>query len=122
MRARKGAARRQAKKRLFKEAKGNFQGRHNRLRVIKETILRGRAFGRRDRRSKKREFRSLWITRLSAACDARGLRYSEFIHLLVRASIGLNRKTLSELAIHNPEIFDKLVQELQPYREAVSAA
>ena len=74
-----------------------------------ETLLRSRAFAFRDRRARKRDFRRLWITRLSAACRERGLRYSEFIHGLAAAGIELNRKSLSELAIHEPAVFDEIV-------------
>ena len=110
MRVTIGAARRRKKKRLFKEAKGNFLGRGKLLRTVKETILRARAFAWRDRRVFKREMRRLWITRITAACRMRGMNYSEFIHLVSKANIGLNRKSLSELAIHNPEVFDEIFE------------
>ncbi len=113
MRVRKGSARLRAKKRLFKEARGNFGGRSKLLRTVKETVIRSRAYGYRDRRVKKREFRALWITRLTAACRQRGLRYSQFIHGLGLAGITLNRKTLSELAIHEPAIFDEIFAAVQ---------
>lgn len=110
MRVRKGSARLRAKKRLFKEAKGNVGGRSKLLRTVKETIIRSRQFAYRDRRVRKRDFRTLWITRLSAACRERGLSYSIFINGLTTAGIGLNRKTLSELAIHEPQVFDEIVE------------
>jgi large subunit ribosomal protein L20 len=110
MRVRAGKARHRSKKRLFKEAKGNFLGRRKLLRSMKETVLRARAFAFAHRRLKKREFRALWITRLSAACGPRGLNYSTFIRGLTLAGVELNRKTLSELAIHEPEIFDEIVE------------
>ena len=116
MRVTIGAARRRKKKRLFKEAKGNFGGRSKLLRTVKETILRARAFAFRDRRTKKREMRALWITRITAARRERGLSYSVFINGLSRADIGLNRKSLSELAIHNPQVFDELVALSQAAR------
>lgn len=109
MRVKYGKARRRSKKRLFKEAKGNFGGRSKLLRTVKETVVRSRAYGYRDRRVRKREFRSLWITRITAACRERGISYSRFINALTHAKIELNRKSLSELAIHNPEIFDEIV-------------
>ncbi|MBI1313014.1 50S ribosomal protein L20 [bacterium] len=108
MRVKYGKARLRSKKRLFREAKGNRGGRRNLLRTVKETILRSRAFAFRDRRVRKRDFRRLWITRLSAACRARGLSYSTFIYGLKQANLELNRKTLSELAIHNPAVFDEI--------------
>lgn len=109
MRVKYGKARRRKKKRLFKEAKGNVGGRSKLWRTVQETILRSRAYAYRDRRVRKRDFRSLWITRITAAARARGLRYSELMHGLRLAEIELNRKMLSELAIHNPEVFDELV-------------
>ncbi len=108
MRVTIGAARRRKKKRIFKEAKGNVGGRSKLLRTVKETVIRSRVFAYRDRRTRKREFRRLWITRISAACRMRGLSYSAFIHGLSEAGITLNRKMLSELAIHAPQIFDEL--------------
>ncbi len=110
MRARKGHARRRARKRLLKEVKGNFGARGKLVKMATETMLRARAFAFRDRKAKKRSFRSLWIVRVTAACRARGMRYSQFIHGLAEAKIALNRKSLSELAIHNPNIFDELVK------------
>ena len=109
MRVKYGKARRRSKKRLFKEAKGNFGGRSKLLRTVKETVVRSRAYAYRDRRVRKRMFRQLWITRITAACRERGISYSRFIHALDAANIELNRKTLSELAILNPEIFDEIV-------------
>jgi large subunit ribosomal protein L20 len=110
MRVRAGKARHRSKKRLFKEARGNFLGRRKLLRSMKETVLRARAFAFIHRRLKKREYRALWITRLTAACRVRGLSYSNFIHGLTLAKVELNRKTLSELAIHEPAIFDEIVE------------
>ncbi|HAA49708.1 MAG: 50S ribosomal protein L20 [Planctomycetota bacterium] len=108
-RVRKGSARRKAKKRLFREARGNRGGRGKLLRTVKETVVRSRAYAYRDRRTKKRVFRRLWITRLNAACRQRGVRYSEFIHQLQSAGIELDRKTLSEIAISDPQVFDEIV-------------
>ena len=110
MRARKGHARRTARKRLFKEVKGNFGSRGKLVKMASETLLRARAFAFRDRRAKKRSFRAMWIVRVTAACKARGIRYSQFIHGLTVANVALNRKSLSELAIHSPHVFDQLVE------------
>jgi large subunit ribosomal protein L20 len=109
MRARKGAARNQAKKRLFRAVEGFVGGRRRLLRSAKETLLRAGVFAFRDRRAKKRSFRKLFIIRLTAAAEMRGLRYSRLIHGLRLAQIGLDRKSLSELAIHDPEVFDAIV-------------
>src|SRR5215470_18408911 len=113
MRARKGAARNKAKKRVFRAAEGFVGGRRRLLRSAKETLLRAGMFAFRDRRAKKREFRRLFITRLGAAAEMRGLRYSRFIHGLRLAGIGLDRKSLSELAIHDPETFDAIVAQVR---------
>jgi len=113
MRTRKGAARNQAKKRLFKRAEGYVGGRRKLYRTAKETLIRAGVFAFRDRRARKRNFRKLWITRLNAACRERGLRYSEFIHGLAKAALGLNRKILSEMAIYDPEAFDAVFAEVQ---------
>jgi large subunit ribosomal protein L20 len=110
MRVKSGVARRRSKKRLFKEARGNRGGRSKLLRTVKETVVRARAFAYTGRRIKKRDYRSLWIIRISAACRERGMRYSTFIHGLEKSGIRLNRKMLSEIAIHHPEIFDELVE------------
>ena len=113
MRVRPKVASRRSRKRLFREAKGRRGGRSKLLRTMKETLLRSRAFAFRDRRARKREFRALWITRLTAACRERGLRYSTFIHGLDLAGIELNRKTLSELAIHHPAVFDEIIEAVR---------
>ena len=111
MRARKGAARNKAKKRLFQKVEGFVGGRRRLLRSAKETLLRAGMFAFRDRRAKKRDFRRLFITRLSAAAEMRGLRYSQLIHGLKLIKTGLDRKSLSELAIHDPETFDAIVSK-----------
>ncbi|REJ72792.1 MAG: 50S ribosomal protein L20 [Planctomycetota bacterium] len=108
MRVSTSKASRRSKKRWIKRAKGNFGRRKNIIRTVKETVVRSRAYAFRDRRVRKREFRRLWITRISAACAERGLRYSTFMHGLKLAGIDLNRKTLSELAIFEPAVFDEL--------------
>jgi large subunit ribosomal protein L20 len=113
MRARKGAAGTQAKKRLFKRAKGYVGGRRKLLRTVKETLLRAGKFAYRDRRVRKREFRRLWITRLSAACRERDLRYSQFIAGLELAKIELDRKSLSEIAVADPAAFDAVMAQVK---------
>jgi large subunit ribosomal protein L20 len=109
MRVTKGAAQRRSRNRLFKEARGNVGARSKLLRSVKETIVRSRAYAYRDRRTRKRDFRRLWITRISGAVMQYELRYSEFVHGLQLAGIELNRKSLSELAIHEPAVFEAIV-------------
>jgi large subunit ribosomal protein L20 len=113
MRTVKGAARNKAKRRLFKKVKGYRGGRGNMFRTAKETLVRAGVYAFRDRRVRKREFRKLWIIRINAACRERGLRYSEFIHGLGKAEIGLDRKSLSEMAIHDPAGFDSVVAKVK---------
>ena len=108
-RARSGAARHRAKKRLLRAAKG-YRGSHSKLlRPARLTVQRAQAMSYVGRKLKKRDFRSLWITRLSAACRERDLRYSQLIKALSDANISLDRKTLSELAISDPEAFDAVL-------------
>lgn len=113
MRTRKGAARRQANKRLLKRASGYVGGRSRLLRTAKETLSRAGAFAYRDRRVRKREFRRLWIIRISAACEQHGMRYSQFINGLKKAEIGLDRKQLSEMAINDPSGFQAVVEKVK---------
>ncbi len=125
MRAKSGPARNWRKKRLFKRAKGFVGGRRRLLKSAKETLLRAGMFAFRDRRAKKREFRKLWIIRVSAAAQMRGIRYSRFIHGLQLANIALDRKSLSEIAIHDPETFDAIAgrvrDEIEKADRAVAA-
>lgn len=109
MRTRKGAARNQAKRRLLGKVKGYCGGRRRLLRTAKETLIRAGVFARRDRRVRKRRFRELWIIRINAAVRERGLRYSEFINGLTKAQIGLDRKSLAEIAASDPAAFDVIV-------------
>jgi large subunit ribosomal protein L20 len=113
MRTIKGAARNKAKKRLFKKVKGYRGGRGSIFRTAKESLVRAGVYAFRDRRMRKREFRKLWIIRINAACRERGLRYSEFIHGLAKAELGLDRKSLAELAIHDPAGFDAVVEKVK---------
>jgi large subunit ribosomal protein L20 len=108
-RVRKGAARHQAKKRILKAVKG-YRGPRVRLyRQAKEATARAAVNARIDRKRRKRDFRGLWIIRLSAACRQRGIRYSRFINGCKKAEIQLNRKVLSEIAIADPKGFDAIV-------------
>lgn len=111
-----GAPRHQKKARLFKQARGFRGGRSKLWRTVRETLLRSWAFAYRDRRQKKRHFRRLWIIRINAAARMRGMTYSQFIAGLKQAEILLNRKQLSELAIHDPAAFDTLVEEARAAR------
>ena len=108
-RVRKGAARRQGKKRIFKAVKGHANAPGRTLRLAKEAATRAQVNARIGRKLRKRDFRGLWIIRLSAACRARDIRYSLFINGCKKANILLNRKMLSEIAIADPAGFDEIV-------------
>lgn len=110
-RATNGPATRQRRNRVLKRAKGFRQGRRNLFKQARVTGIRADAFAFAGRQQKKRHFRSLWITRLTAAVKAHGLRYSLFIHGVQKAGIKLNRKELSELAIHDPSMFETICRQ-----------
>jgi len=109
-RARKGAARRQSKVRVFKAAKGYQGARGKQWRRVQEAVTRAGVNAYRDRRLRKREFRRLWITRITAAARQRELRYSQLMAGLKAANITLNRKMLSEIAIADPAGFDAICE------------
>ena len=106
-----GAPRHKKKVRWFKQAKGYRGGRSKLWRTVRESVVRAWAYSYRDRRQKKRQFRRLWIVRINAATRMRGMTYSQFIAGMKGAGIDLNRKQLSELAIHDAAAFDALVDE-----------
>ena len=109
-RVRKGAARHQAKKRIFKAVKGHRGPASKQIRLAKEAFMRAAVNARIGRKRRKRDFRGLWIIRLSAACNSRDLRYSQFINGCKKANIQLNRKMLSEIAIADPAGFDAIAE------------
>ena len=110
-RATNGAASRQKKNRRLKEARGYRGGRSKLWRTASETLVRAHAYATADRRRKKRDFRSLWIVRISAAARLRGISYSQLMNGLNKAGIELSRKQLAALALHEPAAFDALVAE-----------
>ena len=112
-RATNSPATRHRRHRVLKRAKGFHQSRGNLYKQARVTGIRGDAFAFRDRRTKKRLFRSLWITRITAAVKEHGLRYSVFIHGVQKAGIKLNRKELSEIAIHDPATFAAICGQAQ---------
>ena len=109
-RARKGAARNKARRRILRSARGYWGTKSRHKQQAKVAITRAGAFAYRDRRQRRRLFRRLWITRITAACRMRGTRYSRFVNGLQTAGVALNRKMLSEIAIADPAAFDKLVE------------
>jgi large subunit ribosomal protein L20 len=108
VRARSGKTVTQGRKRLRRLTKGFVLSRHNLYRQALVTLIRGRVYSFRDRRINKRNFRRLWIVRINAACRMRGMRYSQLVAGLQRAQVILDRKTLADIAIHDPEAFTKI--------------
>jgi large subunit ribosomal protein L20 len=117
-RARNVAATRKRRKKVLKKAKGYFGNKSRLYRYAKDAVERAEKYAYRDRKKKKSEFRKLWIIRINAACRAEGLRYGQFINGLTKLGILLNRKVLSELAIHNPDAFKELVEKAKVALEA----
>lgn len=107
--------------RILKAAKGYYGARSKLLKSARDTLVRAGVYAYRDRRARKRDFRSLWITRITAACRARDISYSRFIAGLKQASIDLNRKMLSEIAIHDPAAFDALAEMARGAKAAHAA-
>lgn len=112
-RARTQVAGRRRHKKILKQAKGYWGGRSKRYRRAKETVMRALAFSYRDRKARKRDFRRLWIIRVRAAARLNGLSYSRFIGALAKASVGVNRKIMAELAVHHPDAFTALVKAVK---------
>src|SRR3954469_11916515 len=108
VRARSGKTMTQGRKRTRKLTKGFRQSRHNLYRQSLVTLIRARRYAFRDRRVRKREFRRLWIVRINAACRMRGMRYSQLIYGLAKASVEVNRHMLAEIAIHDPDTFTQI--------------
>jgi large subunit ribosomal protein L20 len=105
----KGApARKDRKKKILKEAKGYFGGRKKLYRTAKDAVEKGWEHAYRDRKKKKRNFRSLWITRINAAARQHDMSYSKFMNGLKQSGVELDRKALADLAVHSPEAFEAL--------------
>ena len=100
------------RKKVLKQTKGNFLSRRNVYTVAKNTLDKGLGYQYRDRKKKKGEFRSLWIQRINAGVRQYDMSYSEFIGKLLKKGITLNRKTLADLAMNNPEAFKAVVEKV----------
>jgi len=103
--------RRRRHKRILKEAKGYFGSRHRLFRVARETVERAWIYAYRDRKQRKRQFRSLWIARINAAAREHGVSYSQLMNGLAKAGIEVDRKNLADLAISDPQAFAELVTQ-----------
>ena len=112
MRVKRGSVRRQRHKKIKKLAKGYRGMRHSTFRKANEAVMKAGQHAYRDRRLKKRVFRALWITRLNAAVREKGVPYSHFIKALKDKKVELDRQTLSELAINEPQVFEKILKEM----------
>ena len=113
MKVKHAVASRKRKKKVLKSAKGYWGARSKIYRRAIETLRRAYSYAYRDRRTKKREFRSLWITRINAAATARGFSYGRFINALKKNEIILSRDILAQIASENPEVFDKIVETVK---------
>ena len=112
-RTKRGVTSRARHKKVFKAVKGQFGRRKNTIRVARQAMEKAMQYAYRDRRAKKREFRSLWIQRINAGVRAEGLTYSKFINGLSKSGIKLDRKILAEIAYDNPEAFKIIVKKAQ---------
>lgn len=105
-------ASRRRRKKILKAAKGYFGARKNVYTVAKNAVDKAMGYAYRDRRSKKRAFRRLWIARINAGARQNGISYSKLMHLLSTKGIDLNRKVLADLAMHHPETFAAVVKQV----------
>ena len=112
-RTKRGVTSRARHKKVFKAVKGQWGRRKNTIRVARQAMEKAMQYAYRDRRAKKREFRSLWIQRINAGVRAEGLTYSKFISGLNKSGIKLDRKVLAEIAYNNPEAFKNIVKKAQ---------
>lgn len=108
-RVKRGVMTHKRHKKIIDQAKGYFGGRHRLFKTAKEAVMHAGQYAYRDRRNKKRDFRRLWIARISAACRTRDYRYSEFIAGLNAAGVEVDRKVLAHMAVEDPAGFDGLV-------------
>src|SRR5688572_7950679 len=112
-RAKRGFKRRRRVKKIQAKAEGFVLGRKNQIRRTAEAVDRAGVYAYRDRRAKKRDFRQLWISRLSAAASANDISYSRLINALIKAEIKLDRKVLSDIAIADPRAFTAIVDQVR---------
>lgn len=112
-RAKRGVKARRRRKKILKLARGMYASRRTTYSVAKRAVFKALSYSYRDRRQKKRDFRSLWIVRINAACRAHGLPYSRFINGLKAANISLNRKSLAEMAVNDPTGFENVINKVR---------
>ena len=112
-RVKRGVTSRAKHKKVLKAVKGQWGRRKNTIRVARQAMEKSMQYAYRDRRNKKREFKSLWIQRINAGVRSEGITYSKFIHALSKSGIKLDRKILAEIAYDNPEAFKTIVKKAQ---------
>ena len=112
-RVKRGVTSKAKHKKVLKAVKGQYGRRKNTIRIARQAMEKAMQYAYRDRKAKKREFRSLWIQRINAGVRAEGLTYSKFINGLAKSKIKLDRKVLAELAYNNPEAFKSVVKKVQ---------
>lgn len=110
-RVKRGVTARAKHKKILNKAKGYYGARSRVLRVAKQAVIKAAQYAFRDRRQKKRDFRALWIVRINAAARSHGLSYGNFINGLKKASIGIDRKMLADIAVHDKPAFAQLVEK-----------
>ncbi|HOU54745.1 MAG TPA: 50S ribosomal protein L20 [Myxococcota bacterium] len=111
-RVKRGFKRRRRTNKIFKAAQGFWGRRRTTWRRTVETVHRAWAFATIHRKLKKRDFRSLWIARINAACRMNGTRYSDFVHALATHQVRLDRKVLADIAVHDPDGFGRIVRSV----------
>ncbi|MCB9728706.1 MAG: 50S ribosomal protein L20 [Deltaproteobacteria bacterium] len=109
-RVKRGFKARRRRNKILKAAKGYRGARSKLYRTARNAVFKAWSYAYRDRKNKKRTFRALWIARINAAARMNGIKYSELIHLLDRASVAIDRKVLAEIAVHDPQSFTRLIE------------
>ena len=112
-RTKRGVTSKARHKKVLKAVKGQFGRRKNTIRIARQAMEKGMQYAYRDRRAKKREFRSLWIQRINAGVRLQGLTYSKFINGLNKSKIKMDRKVLADIAYNEPEVFKSIVKKVQ---------
>lgn len=113
VRVKGGLTTRRKHKKILKLAKGYWMTRHKQVKKAKEAVLHAGQYAYAGRKDKKGDFRTLWITRLNAAVRNIGISYSNFINLLKKKKIGLDRKVLAQIAVEHPKVFEKIIDKIK---------
>lgn len=112
-RVKRGSRKRIRRSKILKQAKGYWGARSRNYRTAKEAVERALQYAYRDRRTRKRDFKRLWIIRIKAAAENNGMSYSRFIHGLRKSNIALDRKILADIAVNSPETFLRIVEKVK---------